>query len=614
MKKNEFGIIRKNQVYILVGIITISLLIASLFIFRIGYEHQHVLEKYRTQLWSFVEAERRLSQSTIFFYDHLTQPALYPHSLVLESFENYRSQISILLEISENSKFIAPELLNKYKGEIEKTTEHINNLLENPNTYQDSVSAIFQGFQRLDTLFSSLTTRALNYELSVFDTYSIDQNRQAMYLALFVMFLCVLGMILLLRHQNRRLHDVTHKFFESQKMEALGQLAGGIAHDFNNTIAAIQGNADFLINDLEDRKEQQKFALNISDATFDAKKLIEQILAYSRKSHVTREPLNLTRQMEKLSSFAHSTIRPGIEFEFHAPSDEDVFIKANATQLGQVLMNLCINASDAIEHDAGRIELRLEQTSADHPDIRNLRQNDESRPKMIRTGGCNKKTRLLIGHLKNGQDYICISVTDNGSGIHEKDLPRIFDPFYSTKDVESGTGLGLSAVLGIIAEHHGAIIVETELDTGTRFQLFFPLITYNEPRIESRRHKVEIIPVTKRVLLVEDCLNVGNMTAELLERLGFEVLHCINGYEALALLKEEDFIPDIIITDYKMPKMTGLELSRKIHKKHPDIPIILFTGYSDISSEILTTEESICDVINKPASSKEFEETVKKHT
>jgi CheY-like chemotaxis protein len=123
-----------------------------------------------------------------------------------------------------------------------------------------------------------------------------------------------------------------------------------------------------------------------------------------------------------------------------------------------------------------------------------------------------------------------------------------------------------------------------------------------------------MIAETKRVILVEDNISVGNMTAGLLERLGCEVLHCINGYEALELLKEDEFIPDIIITDYKMPKMTGLELARKLHKMHPDIPIILFTGYTGVSAEILSTEEAIVDVIDKPATPKQFAEILKKYT
>ncbi|MGM0421479.1 MAG: response regulator [Pseudomonadota bacterium] len=611
MIKNEFGIIRRNQAYILIGIITISLLIASLFILRIGSEHQHILEQYRNQLWSFVEAERRLNQSTILFYDHLTQPTVYPHETVIQSFQNYRRQIDVLLELSNDTRFIPPAMLERYTEEIKLTTNEIYGLLEDPQLYQNNTNIIFKRFQRLEGLFSNLTTRALSYEFSVTDTYNINQNRQALYLALMVMFLCVLGMIQLLRQQRRKLDSVTLKFFESQKLEALGQLAGGIAHDFNNTLAAIQGYADFLINDLEDRKEQQKFALNISAATLDAKKLIEQILAYSRKTNVKHEPLNLTDQVENLSSFAHSTIRAGIEFDFAAPKDKDFYINGNSTQLGQVLINLCVNASDAIDHDAGRIELRLKKLSPDADEVRQLRQNDETRPQYIKSGD---RTKLLIGFLKDKQDYICISISDNGSGIDPKDLSRIFDPFFSTKEVDLGTGLGLSAVLGIISEHQGAIIVETGANTGTSFRLFFPRIEYKESEASPQRSKVEMIAETKRVILVEDNISVGNMTAGLLERLGCEVLHCINGYEAVTLLKEGEFIPDLIITDYKMPKMTGLELARKLHKMHPEIPIILFTGYTGVSAEILATEEAIRDVIDKPATPQQFAEILKKYT
>jgi|GEM_PF-1616790 signal transduction histidine kinase len=611
MIKNEFGIIRRNQAYILIGIITVSLLIASLFILRISTEHQNILEKYRNQLWSFVEAERRLNQSTILFYDHLTQPTVYPHETVIQSFQNYRRQIDVLLELSTDTRFIREELLESYTQEIKLTTNHIYELLEDPQLYQDNTNIIFKRFQRLEGLFSGLISRALNYDFSVTDTYNINQNRQALYLALLVMFLCVLGMIELLRRQRQKLESVTQKFFESQKLEALGQLAGGIAHDFNNTLAAIQGYADFLINDLEDRKEQQRFALNISAATMDAKKLIEQILAYSRKTNVKREPLNLIDQIEKMSSFVHSTIRAGIEFDFTIPEDQDFYIKGNATQLGQVLINLCVNASDAIDHDAGRVEFQLQKRPAGDDDVRQLSQNDETRPQHIESGD---QAKLLIGHLQDKQDYVCISVTDNGTGISSKDLLRIFDPFFSTKEVDFGTGLGLSAVLGIISEHNGAIIVETGLNKGTSFRLFFPLIEYQETQGIPQRNKVEMIAETKRVILVEDNISVGNMTAGLLERLGCEVLHCINGYEALELLKEDEFIPDIIITDYKMPKMTGLELARKLHKMHPDIPIILFTGYTGVSAEILSTEEAIVDVIDKPATPKQFAEILKKYT
>lgn len=401
--------------------------------------------------------------------------------------------------------------------------------------------------------------------------------------------------------------ELQSQFYQAQKMEAIGRLAGGIAHDFNNILAAMNGYAEFLVDDLEQETPQHRFAQNILQAGQQARGLVDQILAFSRiKESKTSSMDVLTSVNETLAmidaSFSKTIeIKTNIALE-HAP------IEGNETQISQVIMNLCVNAKDSMDERHGVLTIELDRVSSTEYLAHGIvidKDDDELVP--VRISDLEEsRTRLTLNAIQSDKPYIRLKVSDTGSGMSRLIMEHVFEPFFTTKPVEKGTGLGLSTVHGVVIDHNAAMIIDSTLDKGTTFEILFP----EAERAQEKEVEVEAASVSLQgynVLLVEDQGEVRDMMVAMLERMGVQVNFAKNGMEALELIQEslEDF--DVVITDQNMPKLTGLELVQQAHEGFPDLPFVLLSGYSEEKLQTLMHEHpAIKAVLRKPVSQKKL--------
>ncbi len=395
--------------------------------------------------------------------------------------------------------------------------------------------------------------------------------------------------------------ELESQFYQAQKMEAIGRLAGGIAHDFNNILAAMNGYAEFLMDDLEESSPQHKFAANILQAGRQARDLVDQMLAFSRRKESSKDSLDLTIPVHETLSMLQATLPKTIEVNTkietkHAP------INGNASQIAQAIMNLCVNAKDAIEDEHGTLTVGLDIVSSDQFDVLvdELPAEGETPPirfEIPQSG----HTRLILGHMVKGQEYVCLSVEDSGSGMSQVIMEHIFEPFFTTKPVDKGTGLGLATVHGVVASHRGAMVIDSTLGKGTRFDLLFPLAEGAVLEEVPDQAQVFAEGGSGCILLVEDQGSVRDMMMNMLERLGYEAAACVSGLEALEVLRENPGAFDLVLTDHNMPKMTGLELVQQIHMDFPDLPFILLSGYSEQKlKDMMHEHPAIKAVLRKP--------------
>ncbi len=343
---------------------------------------------------------------------------------------------------------------------------------------------------------------------------------------------------------------------QTQKMEALGTLAGGIAHDFNNILAAIIGYTEIAAADTKKTSPVYGYLTRVLESGERARSLIKQILAFSRQGDMEPKPVQLKLIVKEVLKLLRASLPATIEIEQEILSDGAVM--ADPTQLHQVMMNLGTNAGYAIGQKGGTLTVRLEPFRAD-------------------TGFARRHGDLPIG------DYLRLSVIDTGKGISAEDLAKIFDPFFTTKPKGEGTGMGLSVVHGIVTGLGGLILVDSTPGRGTRFDVYLPALP-EEVAVEAAEEKV--LPTGKeRILFVDDEPFQTDMLKHLLGLLGYKVVTCNNGPDAVKLFENDPGAFDLVITDMIMPKMTGDQLAEKLLSIRPDLPIILATGYSEGFSE-----------------------------
>ena len=369
---------------------------------------------------------------------------------------------------------------------------------------------------------------------------------------------------------------------QSQKLEAIGTLSGGIAHDFNNILSSIIGFTELSLDEVEHGTTLHYNLTEVLRAGNRARDLIKQIMTFSRKGEQERKPVQINPLIIETVRMLRSAIPTNIEIEEHI-TPEMLTIDANPTQMNQVMVNLVTNASHAI-HENGIIEIGLEAVSLDES-IKN------SYPD------------LLPGR------YAKIFVSDNGCGIAKENLGLIFDPYFTTKDPDRGTGLGLAGVHGIVKTHGGHISVYSEVGKGTSFNVYFPIVDKTE---KLQKTAEDPIPTgNERILLVDDeqvILDLGEMT---LKQLGYDVVVKNGGVEALALFRADPDRFDLVITDMTMPKMTGDQLARELMKVRPNIPVILCTGFSSKISREQAKEIGIKAYAMKPLARREMAITVR---
>ncbi|MGM0453811.1 MAG: cache domain-containing protein [Thermodesulfobacteriota bacterium] len=360
---------------------------------------------------------------------------------------------------------------------------------------------------------------------------------------------------------------------QSQKMEAIGTLTGGIAHDFNNILTIIIGYTELAKNEIQDWQPAYKALEEIETAGLRARDVVRQLLAFSRKGVEEQKPLDIAPIVKETLKLLRSTTPASIEFNEHI-SDDLHRILADGTQIHQVLLNLCSNATSAMAEDGGVVSVRVENVLLHKNDI----------PAHV---------NLMPG------EHVKLTVSDTGPGIAPENLERIFDPYFTTKPVDKGSGLGLSVVQGIIASHGGDIRVSSRIGEGTVLEVFLPI---TESRAEDTAPKTDRdLPTgSHRILFVDDEIQIVKLNQSRLRRLGYSVQGTSDPLEALDLVGQAPGDYDLLITDMSMPNMTGDRLARKIMKIRPDIKIILCSGYSEKISEHSAESIGIAKYIEKP--------------
>ena len=374
--------------------------------------------------------------------------------------------------------------------------------------------------------------------------------------------------------EQKRLAD---QLRQSQKMEAIGTLAGGIAHDFNNIIGAISGYTELTMDDVTNENSLRNLQ-QVLKASHRAKDLVQQILAFSRLTEQEWKPLQICSIVKETLKLLRASLPATIEIRQDIQSNSSLIL-ADPIQIHSLMMNLSTNAHHAMLEKDGILEVTLKE---------------------VEIGA---EMALLHQELAPGK-YIRLSVSDTGTGINPEIMDRIFDPYFTTKEVGEGSGMGLALVHGIVKNHHGEITVESELGKGTIFSVFLPVI---QKEVKDKTKKVGNIPGgDETILYVDDEKNLVRVSKQRLERLGYTVVGTMDSIEALKIFTKDPDYFDLIITDQTMPKMTGAELAQKVLKIRPDIPIILSTGYSELISKEKSKAMGISEFIMKPLFAEEI--------
>lgn len=370
--------------------------------------------------------------------------------------------------------------------------------------------------------------------------------------------------------------DLEDQLLQAQKMEAVGRLSSGIAHDFNNLLTTIVGYSDLLLMSLAekgmpDREELQDNLISIREAGGKATTLTRQLLAFSRKQAMELRVVDLNQIIENFVKILGRLIGDDIQFEMKLEPGLGN-IKADSGQIEQILMNLAVNARDAMP-EGGRLYLET--------------------GKVI----INEDYARRQGDLAPGP-YVALTLTDTGEGISSGDKGKIFDPFFTTKSQGEGTGLGLSTVHGIVMQHKGTITVISEPAGGTTFKILLP-VTEKGVEENDRLPESVVLQGQEKVLVVDDEPSIRSLILDTLSPMGFEVLEAGSGEEALHLCREMKVPPDLLLTDLVMPEMKGRELARRLTDLFPELKVLFMSGYPDQFMAEASPEEE-ADFLSKP--------------
>jgi len=384
---------------------------------------------------------------------------------------------------------------------------------------------------------------------------------------------------------------------ESQKMEAIGTLAGGIAHDFNNALAAILGNVELAQLDAGGNEKVLVSLGDIKTASTRARELVQQILAFSRRQAVTMEPTSLAAIVEECGRLLQSTLPARIALVIQCESGLPK-VMANAGQIHQVLINLGTNAMQGIGRLPGRISMRLERAIPDEDALR--------------------ETPGLQAFIdKHPEGLLGIVVTDSGAGMDGETRKRIFEPFFTTKRVGEGTGLGLSVVHGIVQSHHGQITVRSEPGIGTVFTVYLPATEAEQMQPTSAdavkaagQSKEAASEVAKHILYIDDQGILVSLVRRLLEKRGWRVSAYVNQEEALAALRAEPDAFDLVVSDYNMPGLSGLDVAREVRNIRSELPVVIASGFVDEELQANAKEAGVREVILKAAAMENFTDVI----
>jgi two-component system cell cycle sensor histidine kinase/response regulator CckA len=372
---------------------------------------------------------------------------------------------------------------------------------------------------------------------------------------------------------------------QSQKMEVIGQLAGGVAHDFNNILAVIQGYYDLLKIDGDLSPAQADYIEQIGAAAQRAAALTRQLLLFSRKEIFRLGDLNLNQSINEMAKILRRTLGEHIELQFKFAL-QPLFIHADAGMMNQALMNLAVNARDAMPK-GGRLVI---ETSVVDFDESVRAHSDQARP----------------------GSFVCLSVSDNGCGISAENLPRIFEPFFTTKDVGKGTGLGLATVFGIVQQHQGWIEVQSEAGRGTTFRIYISRLAKMSEQKPEPPALTAMRGGNETILLVEDDVFLRASGNIILSQLGYRVLEAGNGVEALEVWKQHRDEIHLVLTDMLMPRgINGKELGEQLLQQDPKLKVIYVSGYgADIGGKDFSLKEGV-NFLAKPFAANQLAHTVR---
>ena len=371
------------------------------------------------------------------------------------------------------------------------------------------------------------------------------------------------------QEEKSRLED---QLQQAQKMEAIGTLAGGIAHDFNNILSVIIGYTELILMNGNVHAEVRQNLKEIFNASKHARDMVKQILAFSRQSKQERKPIQAAHIVKEATKMLRASLPTTIVIKQQIEKDTGI-IEADPTQIHQVLMNLCTNAAHAMDGKDGIMQISLSNAEL------------------------NQSAPEIAPGLKPGP-YLKLSISDTGHGIAPENYEKIFDPYFTTKKKEEGTGLGLAVVQGIVKSHNGAVIVESEVGKGTVFHVYLPAI---KRKLETEEDISAPLPMGhERILLVDDEQPLVEIGKQMLQRLGYTVSTRTSSIEALELFRTNPDRFDLVITDIVMPNMTGEKLAEKIMEIRSDIPVILCTGYSEKITRKQAAEMGIQSLLMKP--------------
>ena len=376
---------------------------------------------------------------------------------------------------------------------------------------------------------------------------------------------------------------------ESQKMEAIGTLAGGIAHDFNNALATILGNLEIARLDARGRPSAQRSLNEIEKAGIRARDLVQQILTFSRRQPSERKPLDIAAMVMDGTHLLRASLPARLRLDVRCAPDLPRIL-GNTTQILQVLINLGTNAMQAIGGQQGRVEIAVDEVMLDAE----LAATDPL---------------LAALYASNPGRVLRLGVSDNGPGMAASIRERVFDPFFTTKAPGEGTGLGLSVVHGIVQNHGGVITVRSEPGQGATFQVYLPIAAQlpQEPPLPFFAPPALQAPDSGcRILYVDDDPDLALMVERLLEIYGYRVSTHNNPFTALSALRADPAAFDLVVTDFNMPGLSGLEVAREVRGIRSDLPVALTSGFLDETARVQAGEAGVRELIYKGGDVREF--------
>lgn len=367
-------------------------------------------------------------------------------------------------------------------------------------------------------------------------------------------------------------NELQSQLRHSLKIEAMGTLAGGIAHDFNNILSIIIGNAELAMDDLPEWNSAGNNLNEIITASLRARDIVQQLLSFTRKMDQKKKAIEINAIIEESIRLLRSSLPSSIDIRADIPR-RPAIIMADSSQIHQVIINLCTNAAHAMQDSGGIMNVELSEIQI------------------------NSETAPGYPDLKPGR-YAQLIVRDTGHGIRPEIIERVFDPYFTTKEVGKGSGMGLSVVHGIVKDHDGGIRIISEPGKGTTIEVVFP---FSEAEMAPDEMKSDELPTgSERILLIDDENAIIKIGRRMLEKLGYRVTAKTNPEEAVELfrLNPEQF--DLVITDMTMPKMNGAQLIAAIREIRPSLPVILCTGFSEKIDRKKASQIGIRHYIEKP--------------